>query len=67
MRKLVDKINGLEIIKIHKPDGEVVAYQVEDRTIKLGMGKSPVLATVPFLRMAREEAERLGEASHEVV
>ena len=59
MRKLVDKINGLEIIKIHKPDGEVVAYQVEDRK-----AKPPVVARVPFLKMAREEAERLGEASH---
>ena len=55
MRKLVDKINGLEIIKIHKPDGEVVAYQVEDRS-----AKPPVVARVPFLKMAREEAERLG-------
>jgi len=64
MRKLIDKINGLEIIKIHKPDGELVAYQVEDRTVKLGAGKSPVLATVPFLRMAREEAQRLGRVHH---
>ncbi len=59
MRKLVDKINGLEIIKIHKPDGELVAYQVEDRK-----AKSPVVARVPFLKMAREEAERLGKEHH---
>jgi len=59
MRKLVDKINGLEIIKIHKPDGELVAYQVEDRK-----ARPPVVARVPFLRMAREEAEKLGRTRH---
>ncbi len=60
MRKLVDKISGLEIVKIHKPDGEIVAYQVEDRK-----ARPPVVARVPFLKMAREEAERLGRARHE--
>ena len=62
MRKLVDKINGLEIFKIHKPDGEVVAYQVEDRN-----AKPPVIARVPFLKMAREEARRLGGLHHETL
>ena len=59
MRKLVDKINGLEIIKIHKPDGEVVAYQIEDRK-----ARPPIVARVPFLKMAREEAKRLGRTRH---
>ncbi len=59
MRKLVDKVLGLEIVKIQKPDGELIAYQVEDRS-----AKPPVVARVPFLRMAREEAERLGRARH---
>ena len=60
MRKLVDKINGLEIIKVHKPDGEVVAYQVEDRKAKL----NTVVARFPFLKMAREKAEELTDGNN---
>ena len=59
MRKLVDKVLGLEIVKIQKPDGELIAYQVEDRE-----ARPIVLARVPFLRMAREEAEKLGRYRH---
>lgn len=58
MRKLVDKINGFEIIKVHKPDGEVIAYQVENR-------KAPptVVARFMFLKAAREKAKELRHAN----
>lgn len=58
MRRLIDKVMKLEIIKITKPDGQLVAYQVEDR-----QAKPPTLHVTRFLSDARARAKELSHVN----